>query len=638
MCGIAGIFGPLYINPFPLTALKHRGPDAEGRWTDPNNKIWLGHTRLSILDLSEKGHQPMACVDGRYQIVFNGEIYNFLELKEELVNKGYRFRSDSDTEIIPAAYDCWGIECLHRFNGMWAFALWDRVRRELWLSRDRFGKKPLYYQQVAEDFIFSSEVKAIHRWLGKDAELDSDVIRSICAGKFEWHGTDRTYLRGVKSLPAGHWLVKSPKDVKVGRWYQLFPKRIQVPTNLEDQATELRELIVDACRIRLRSDVPIATCLSGGVDSSSVTAVIHRGLPLKDERTATDFHRVFCAAFPNTILDETNAASSLALSLGTDLAVCEVVPPTPDRLMEAIASCDGPMHALAFYPIWELYGKIAETGIKVTMDGQGPDEMMGGYIETVRSGLQTALLQGNLHWFRDLLRIYGRLGENRYRSSEAFVWSELVRLAKLPLSRLKHLILRHTLQEGKSSEPVFTFAQPMPRGLDPFKQELYRQFCQTQLPTIIQQYDRCSMAHGVECRMPFMDYRIVEFVFSLPNESRVGDGFTKRALRKAVEGLVPDRNRLKKIKIGFNAPMVEWFTGPLREFMLDTMGTAEFKQTQYFDGSTLGTQFERWLSNPKWDSAWGFWPPVHFILWKDQISSSKNLFSPIELATCEVVA
>jgi asparagine synthase (glutamine-hydrolysing) len=328
------------------------------------------------------------------------------------------------------------------------------------------------------------------------------------------------------------------------------------------------------------------------------------------------------------MLDETKEAKSLAHALGADLTVCEITPPSPDRLMEAIFSCDGPMHALAFYPIWELYGKIAEAGIKVTMDGQGPDEMMGGYIWTVQSGLRTALVQRNFWWFRDLLGTYGGLGENRYFSSEAFVKAELVNLVKFPLSKLKRFLLSRSSQDGNSTEPHLVFAQPTPFGLNPFEQELYRQFCQQQLPTILQQYDRCTMAHGVECRMPFMDYRIVEFAFSLPNESRVGGGFTKRVLRKAVDGLVPDTTRLNKVKVGFNAPIVEWFCGHLRELMLDTMRSAEFRQAVYFEGDALGIQFEQWLRNPRWRGAWCFWPPVHFILWKHQMSTSRHLFSP----------
>jgi asparagine synthase (glutamine-hydrolysing) len=384
MCGIAGIIGTSYNRPFPLDALGHRGPDAEGVWVDHDQRVWLGHRRLSILDLSEGGRQPMECVEGRYQIVFSGEIYNFLELQTFLFSKGYKFHSKSDTEIIPAAYDYWGKDCLHHFNGMWALAIWDKTKKELWLSRDRFGKKPLYYYAHEDELVFASEVRALHLWLGQSAQIDCDVIRSICQGKFEWHGTHRSYLAQVHSLPAGYFLVKSKDQLELRRWYRLEPNSVWVPPSFDDQAERLRELLIDSCRLRLRSDVPLATCLSGGLDSSSITSVVHRALPRSGLRVAKDYHRAFLAAFPDTMLDEKKGAKALADAVGADLVVRSIEAPSEKDLLSAISSCDGPMHSLAFYPIWVLYGFIRENGVKVTLDGQGPDEMMGGYYETIR--------------------------------------------------------------------------------------------------------------------------------------------------------------------------------------------------------------------------------------------------------------
>jgi asparagine synthase (glutamine-hydrolysing) len=626
MCGIAGIFGPSFDKPFPLVALNHRGPDAEGSWKDLNNNIWLGHRRLSIFDLSEKGNQPMKCVNGQYQIVFNGEIYNFLELKKELESKGYRFISDSDTEIIPAAYDCWGIDCLQRFNGMWAFAIWDAEKKELWLSRDRFGKKPLYYYKDRDDFAFASEVQALHHWLGPEAKLEHAVLSSICSGKFEWHGTEKTYLSDVQTVPGGYCLRVSRGSLRLQRWYRLEPNCVTVPKSLSDQAEVFKDLIIDACRLRLRSDVAIATCLSGGVDSSSVTAIVHQGIVTYDKRTAKDFHQAFCAAFTDTMLDETREAQELASVVGTKLEICDIKVPSEGRLLKAISSCDGPMHSLAFYPIWELYKLISERGIKVTLDGQGPDEMMGGYFETIQSALLSALQNFRLRWFKDIYKAYSRQGESRYRSSRGLAKRELLRLLKTPLSQLKRNLLSRVGDGSKSLDERLEFAQPIPSGLGSLSSELYSQFCQRQLPTILQQYDRCSMAHGVECRMPFMDYRIVDFLFSLPEESLIGGGYTKRVLREAMKGLVPDSTRLSRVKIGFNAPIVEWFLGPLRELILDTMRSAGFRQSDFFDGAKLAEKFEEWLKSPTWDRAWAFWPPVHFILWEDQIKAS--LFLP----------
>jgi asparagine synthase (glutamine-hydrolysing) len=622
MCGIAGIVGASYNRAFPLDALSHRGPDDEGVWVDHNEGVWLGHRRLSILDLSEAGRQPMKCIGGRYQIVFNGEIYNFPELREVLTKKGYNFFTETDTEIIPAAYDCWGVDCLHRFNGMWAFGIWDNVKKNLWLARDRFGKKPLYYYAHNEELVFASEVRALHLWLGQSAQIDCDVVHSICEGKFEWHGTQRTYLAQVHTLPAGHFLVKSKDRLELRRWYRLEPNSVRVPASFGDQAERLRELLIDACRLRLRSDVPLATCLSGGLDSSSVTSVVHRRLPESGPRKAKDYHRAFLAAFPDTMLDESEGAKALAEAVGAKLVVHSIEPPSEKNLFSAISSCDGPMHSLAFYPIWVLYGFIRGNGVKVTLDGQGPDEMMGGYYETIRHALVAALRARRLRWAWDIYKTYGAQGEDKYRSSRAFARGELIDLFKGIFVPYKRAIVSWPRKGMHQSPPPLLQVQTTPPGLGALAAGLYSQFCQTLLPTILQQYDRCSMAHGIECRMPFMDYRLVEFIFSLPEESLVGGGFTKRVLRQAMRGLIPEATCFNRVKIGFNAPIVEWFQGPLRTIMLDTMQNTDFQQSTYFDGASLKMKFERWLQKPNWEEAWGFWPPVHFILWQAQMKGS----------------
>jgi asparagine synthase (glutamine-hydrolysing) len=350
--------------------------------------------------------------------------------------------------------------------------------------------------------------------------------------------------------------------------------------------------------------------------------MIHQGIIPRGERTARDFHRAFCAAFRNTMLDETREAQTLADKVGAELEICEIRPPSEGRLLEAISSCDGPMHALAFYPIWELYGFIKKSGIEVTLDGQGPDEMMGGYYETIRSALRCALRSGRLNWLWDIYKIYSEQGETQFYSSKRFAKHELVQLMKTPLSRLKRFVLHHV--EGRSHpQSHLEYAQPVPPNLNPLSVDLYRQFCQKQLPTILQQFDRCSMAHGVESRMPFMDYRIVEFVFSLSEESIVGRGHTKRVLREAMKGLVPESTRLRKVKLGFNAPIVEWFLAPLQELMVDTMNSTYFQENPFFDGRGLFKRFERWLEAPNWGDAWAFWPPVHFVLWENQLRASR---------------
>lgn len=632
MCGICGL-----ISNVPLTyddlsrvrgmtrVLAHRGPDAEGFWQD--EMIAFGHQRLSILDLSEAGHQPMLCIGGRYVVIYNGEIFNFVELRQELAAKGYAFRTATDTEVIAAACDAWGKGCLHRFNGMWALALWDRQERELFLARDRFGIKPLYYHYDGVKLIFASEVQALHLWLGSSAELDTGVISDLCSGGFANHGTHRTYLKQVASLPGGHAACLQNRQLQIIRWYEL--PRVDVPPTLQEQAEVFRDLLVDACKLRLRSDVPVATSLSGGLDSSSIVSVLHRCFnQTTGERATTDFHNAFCASFPGTPIDEVREAQALAEGVGARLHVLDIVAPTPERLEQAMCACDGLMHALAFYPIWELYGFIHQHGIKVTLDGQGPDEMLGGY-RPFAPAFRAALNAGNLAWAWDLYKTYSAQGESKQVSARqevrSAVFHELLRrYVPNPLIRSAKALTGRATGETVHRGAELKFASPTPNGLDEFQEELYHEFFQSPLPGILQQYDRCSMAHGVECRMPFMDYRLVEFVFSLPNSSRVGGGYTKRVLREAVKGVVPESIRSRRTKIGFNAPIVDWFRGPLREWMQDIMASQDFSESPFFEGKRLRREFEDFLraDTPTWNSAWKFWGAVHFTWWQQNHGNS----------------
>ncbi len=324
MCGIAGIVslsGQAVTAPDvqKLTdSLRHRGPDGTGVWLSPAGNVGLGHTRLAILDLSDAAAQPMCSADQRYVMVFNGEIYNFVELASLLKQKGSSFRSRSDTEVLLEGYQQWGMQLFDQLNGMWAIALHDTHTGETLLCRDRFGVKPLYvYHQSGQMLVFASEASAIDRWFDGRLTPDRDYLQTV--GR---RGTgDRSCFREVSSLPPGH-LMQISRDgaVMTKAWYQL---RLQ-PTadNLSEQAEQFRELFVDACRLRLRSDVPVATCLSGGVDSGSIVAVLHRSVP--SEQGFFGFnHRSFNASFPGTTQDETAAARQLATACSVQLDLQE---------------------------------------------------------------------------------------------------------------------------------------------------------------------------------------------------------------------------------------------------------------------------------------------------------------------------
>jgi asparagine synthase (glutamine-hydrolysing) len=620
--------------------LSHRGPDNIGFWSGWS--VALGHTRLSILDLRVAGNQPMHCVSGRYVIVFNGEIYNFLELRKELVQIGYSFVTDTDTEIIAAAYDAWGIKGFNRFNGMWAFALWDAQKRSLILGRDRYGVKPLYYVQDKCGIAFSSEIKALHAWLGPNAKVDEEVISYILAGARFFHGTPLTHLKKVFSVPAGHVAVVEDGNIKLIRWYEVRP--IQIPRSLEDQTEVFRELFIDACKLRLRSDVDIASCLSGGIDSTSIASVLQKVIrPENLARLPDNFHGAYCASFPGTDTDESELARLVATDLGIPLNVISLSRPEPYELENAMRACDGPMPNLAFYPIWELYRFIRESGIKVALDGMGADEMLGGY-RLLHAALPTALSSMDIAWMWDVYRTYRDSGEFKHFSSKSATRHEVASFVKSiclePLRRLKSTInglssvARPSVYEHRfatcsgehlseydlcrQAEEASLFTTAKPADLDRFQKVLFGQFFQDTLPMLLNQYDRCSMAHGVESRMPFMDYRLVEFVFSLPNSSRVGGGYTKRILREAMHGILNNEIRQRKMKLGFHPPQVEWFTGPLNAWMHDIVGSQDFIESCYFDGRKIKSQFDKLsvgASDLNHDSVGAFWAPVHVTWW-----------------------
>lgn len=640
MCGIAGIY--LFdgskveldqIDKFTDT-LAHRGPNGRGIWFNDALTLALGHRRLSILDTSENGHQPMSYDGGRYWISLNGEIYNFLEIRSDLETQGYKFKSETDTEVLLAAYKCWGAAMQHKFNGMWAFAIYDTLEQVLFLSRDRFGVKPLYYYHKNGKFYFASEVQSIHYLLGGSNELNDEVIADTIYGGFQSHGTDQTYLKEVFALPGGFSLYLKDNVAIIQKWYEL--KKVTTPSSFKKQALVLKELITDACELRMRSDVPIATCLSGGLDSGSITAVIAAYKPQAGSRFNNYTHKGFCAAFPNTPIDESKEAVRLAQQLQSEIDVLNITPPSADELITAMEHCDGPMHSLAFYPIWKLYQHIQKNNIVVTLDGQGPDELMGGY-RPLREAMEAALELKKPLWFHDVYKTYSDMGETTQFSSKQFAKEELRSLVTRKSRKITHSIKRIlkrimfqriTVANGKKTLKSKLIPTRVPEtDENELNKSLFKQFFQNPLPGILQQYDRCSMANGIECRMPFMDYRIVEFIFSIPVESKVGGGYTKRVLREAMKGLLPDETRLNKLKIGFNAPIVDWFRGGLKLFMLEQMSSPTFFSSPYFDGKKLKADFDAFLikANPTWNEAWKFWPPVHLTWWlNNKIKSTQK--------------
>lgn len=610
MCGIAGIWR-LNNQSVDLEELRqftdsllHRGPDGGGYELLDENRLGLGQRRLSILDTSELASQPMFFADGRYAIVYNGEVYNFLELRKELEAKGYAFRSGSDTEVILAAWAEWGKACLNRFNGMWAFAIWDRDQRELFLARDRFGVKPLYYiHKPGEFFALASESQAFRFVKGHKREFELDHVTVALRDTLVLEGAGCTIYKHTWQLLPGHCMLLRDGDMVAHqeRWYNILDHKRPVPAQYEDQVAEFRALFEDACRIRLRSDVPVASALSGGLDSSSVYCMVHH-LKKKygdGERESGNWQQAITASFPDTAMDEVEYARIVAKHVGEENWHC--ITNRFNVLSDVMEETTRRFDSISPTPIASInpvYRGIREHGVIVSLDGHGADEMLYGYRYTLFDLFAHHAWSGSEKRAREIGEILTQLYAHEQRPPVARKLDkqllEASRVRKSFLHRLKRIIkpsrptaVLRDRRTGLRMPPAeaYNFAH-LP--LD--ERVLYEDFFLYSLPTFLCDFDRASMFNHVEVRMPFMDYRLVEFCFSLPAESKLGGGYTKRILRDAMKGIVPEEILTRTFKVGIAAPFQHWLNTYLKEWALEKMKTDKFAyacETQGIEAESL---------------------------------------------------
>lgn len=654
MCGIAGhwAFGSSNLTRDDFTAfthsLEHRGPDGFGIECLDQKRLWLGHQRLSILDVSERGHQPMSYANGRFWLTYNGEIFNYLELRHTLRKKGHTFRSDTDSEVILAAYAEWGADCQMHFNGMWALAIWDTARRALFLSRDRFGIKPLHYSIEKGRFSFASELKSFLALPGSDGIFDEAVLAETLININGQEGTAHTLLPGIKRLPGGHSLeVSADGDVHECRWWDTLENLPECPANPAEQAEKFQDLFFDSCKIRLRSDVAIATALSGGLDSSSVACTLaelkRRG---SIDHVPADWQRAFVACFPGTRLDERQYAQEIVDHTGMSAVFQDM---DDSMAVDHIEKVIFDLEAIYWVPLvgpWAIYRAMRNNGIRVSLDGHGADEMMGGYHFFIERALDS-LLNGNFDLARylDLKRVMAGLAGGSADINRADFLSDVLFLARrqathfglLPQLRIARRLARRALNltQGLTGSlgrgdtataiearevPLFhPLTEPkrlydehedtMPQGMSELDSMLYKWFHRSVLPTILRSYDRASMSHGIEMRMPFMDWRLVTYCFALPERSKVGGGYTKKVLRDAMAGMMPDSIRLRTNKIGFTTPLDEWMRGNLRDWVMDLASSQNFLTSNIWDGKAARAKLEQGLSGECSTAA--VWPIIN---------------------------
>jgi asparagine synthase (glutamine-hydrolysing) len=596
MCGIAGIVGPPTdeaVLARMAARMAHRGPDSQRVWQD--GTVGLAFRRLAIIDLDQRSDQPIHL--GSWHLVFNGEIYNYRELREELRALGHRFVTEGDGEVLLHAWAEWEEAALERLNGMFAFAVWHEERKELVCVRDPFGEKPLYWARAGHAVVFASEIAAL-----LDALPELDVVRQDALPPYLGLGLmpsiGQSFLAKIEQLPAAHLLRVRGGTPQVQRYWH--PRPIDVPTTYSEASSELRTLLLDSIRLRLRSDVPVGTSLSGGIDSSAIVALA--------SRIAGDHRRhAFTARFPGFARDEWEYAQTVARAAGVTQHH-EVLPRAGDLLADLQDVIDGqgePFGSASIYAQWRVMRAAREAGVTVLLDGQGADELFGGYPSALgwalrsqgagamtrslfsgseRANLVLAMEGGRIRAPMLLVRAFRRRGMSPYASS-------VIREAVANLPRLR------TPAEG--------FTTPLAR-------ELLRQTFYTSLPELLRYADRSSMAHSREVRLPFLDRRVAEFALSLPAEFLYRDGMTKAVLRTAVEGIVPPGVLARRDKIGFEPPEDAWFAE--RNFMAtisDVLLDSSARARGIYDTDEIETD----LRAGRWRDPRGIWRALNLELW-----------------------
>lgn len=605
MCGLGALIGDLAVPVGPLAGMldliRHRGPDDEG-WvvfqgdgfstrsgggTDtpaacyaasvpyapvsnvvlpPTARVALGHRRLSILDLSPAGHQPMSFGSGRYWIVFNGEVYNHRELRAELEALGHRFASHSDTEVVLASYAEWGQACLARFDGMFAFVLMDRIAGTVFVARDRFGIKPLYYWLTPERTLaFASEIKQFTAMPGWQPRLNGQRAYDFLAWSILDH-TDETMFLQVFQLRRGHSMqldLRRPLDVQPdGRlasreWYRLQADAFD--GSLQKASHRFRELFDHAVQAHLQADVPVGSCLSGGLDSSSIVCVAN---DLLRRQGAGATQHAFSSCSTVKRFDEREYVEEVVRHTRVEAHyIYPALNDLLDRLDQITWHQDEPFGSSSIFAQWSVFALAAGAGVKVMLDGQGADEQLAGYPHY--HGASFAALFRQRQWMELMCDMRATSAIHGHGP----LWATKF-LADAILPGSMRRTLRALVGKDKTAPAWLNLERLGARGQDPMREEnaaslsvgelSYQQLTRTNLQMLLHWEDRDSMAHSVEARVPFLDHRLVEFVLGLPDSYKLHRGVTKLVLREGLKDVLPDAIRNRMSKLGFSTPEEHW--------------------------------------------------------------------------------
>ncbi|MCP4378578.1 MAG: asparagine synthase (glutamine-hydrolyzing) [bacterium] len=593
MCGIVGIMDTRHVDDQDILAtmrdtMRHRGPDDAGIWWDDRRKVGMAHRRLSIIDLSPGGHQPMTDEPGKLTLVYNGEIYNYRQLRDELTAKGHQFRSASDTEVILEAYRAWGTDCLTRLNGMFAFALYDASAGRMFLARDRSGQKPLYYQHDGNRLVFASELKAIMADPAFKREIDLEALDHYLA--YGYVPGSLCMLKGVRKLPPAHYLTCGIDlaEVNIQRYWKLpDPSDDRSRRSEEELLDEYHQLLRDSVRRRLIADVPVGILLSGGVDSSLITA-------MASEVSSTPV-KTFTIAFPGAgQFDESPYARMVADHFGTEHVELQAEQADLDLLPDLAAQFDEPMADSSMIPTY-LVCRLIRQHATVALGGDGGDELFGGYPRHSWIQQQQRLRRFFPPPLRQLARKTAQWMIRPGRKGRNYI---LGALSSLPQSIAQMNIYCDESLRRRLLAPISSRQSPQHRSPENYRVDL----CETgrtplQIATsvdfrtylpedILVKVDRSSMLTSLEVRAPFLDHRLVEFAFARVGDSlRATSGARKILSRRLAGGLLPPQLDLQR-KQGFSLPLQEWFKGKWGDYCRDVLSETD---TNLFDRDTIDT-------------------------------------------------
>jgi len=599
MCGIAGIITPMQTPSLEVlqkmtATIAHRGPDDSGYFVESG--VALGHRRLSIIDLSKHGHQPMANEDETVWLTFNGEIYNYIELAAMLSGRGHQLKSHSDSEVIIHAYEDDGFDCVNKFNGMFSFAIWDRKKQLLFAARDRLGIKPFYYYFDGRTFLFGSEIKAIVAHPAVTVVPERETILQYMLYSTSYG--DSTWYKGIKRLEPGCYLTLQGGQLHVARYWDVNFKP-DYGRDFSSFVTELRTLAEDAVAIHMRSDVPVGSHLSGGIDSSSIVALAS---------SHVNHLHTFSGAFAEgAAFDEREFIKIIADRFGTNHH--EIVPKgstLPGILPKLLWHLDEPVAGPGAYPQMYVCQLVRDCGVKVVMGGQGGDELFGGYPPYYALAIKNILKH---------LQTPG-------------MFPPLAEICRLPLYAHRYGLLQRFFQRGGNKVPsLFVYTQddldainatrsavlaPI-SDLDPFEFQSY-QHIMYYLPTLLHVEDRTSMAYSIESRVPLLDYRLVELAAKMPSWMKVRKGTLKYILREAMRGKVPDQILGRRDKKGFPTPISQWFAVDIAGWVRKTLVEEELMSAEFVNPAAVATAVEDHIAG-RADHGHLLWSVLNLELW-----------------------